>query len=123
MTKHNGLSVFQQLKAGLEDSIAYSKGELSLRTAELPSPPPSLTPADIRTLRHSLRMSQALFAATLNVSPKTVQSWEQGVRTPGDAALRMLQVVSVSPGVVRLFFAPYGRSAKAARAKTGGRRR
>lgn len=46
-------------------------------------------------------MSQAVFAATLNVSKKTVQSWEQGWRTPSDVALRMLQVIDRNPEVVR----------------------
>ena len=35
-------SVFEQIKEGLEDSIAYSEGKLSLATTELPTPP--LTP-------------------------------------------------------------------------------
>jgi putative transcriptional regulator len=46
-------------------------------------------------------MSQAVFAATLNVSKRTVQSWEQGRRVPSDVALRMLQVVDQNPEVAR----------------------
>jgi len=33
-------SVFGQIKAGLEDSIAYSRGKLSLVTTEPPPPAP-----------------------------------------------------------------------------------
>ena len=33
-------------------------------------------------------MSQSVFARVLNVSTKTVQSWEQGERKPSYAALR-----------------------------------
>jgi len=52
-------------------------------------------------LRKQYHMFQALFAGVINVSPRTVQSWEQGKRRPSDAALRMLQVVSEEPKVVR----------------------
>ena len=76
------MSVFEQIKAGLEDSIAYSRGELSLKTTPLPLPPPKAEAQQIAELRKRLRMSQSVFAATLNVSPKTVQSWEQGLRQP-----------------------------------------
>ena len=99
--KNEPMSVFDQIKAGLEDSVAFSRGELTLETTELPAPPPQQAPEDIAALRKSLRMSQAIFAATLNVSKKTVQSWEQGLRKPSDAALRMLQVIDIEPQVVR----------------------
>ena len=112
MTKHEKMSVFEQLKSGLEDSVAYSKGELSLKTAELPFPPPTVSANDVRVLRQSLHMSQAVFAATLNVSTKPIQSWEQGLREPSDAALRMIQIVRVNPGVVGQFFGRNGRSSR-----------
>ncbi len=121
MTKHKEMSVFDQLKAGLEDSIAYSKGELSLKTSVLPAPPPAATPGDVRALRQSLHMSQAVFAATLNVSKKTIQSWEQGLREPSDAALRMIQLVRLRPHVVSMFFAGNGASLGATITRSGRR--
>ena len=45
-------------------------------------------------------MSQAVFARLLNVSTKTVQSWEQGVRTPSHASRRLLQIYSQHPEAV-----------------------
>jgi DNA-binding XRE family transcriptional regulator len=42
-------------------------------------------------------MSQAVFARLLNVSTKTVQSWEQGDRKPSQAALRLIQVFRHNP--------------------------
>jgi len=98
--KHGPVSVFGQIKAGLEDSIAYSRGTLSLATTALPPPPPNLTGKQIADLRKRLKMSQAFFAAVLNVSAKAVQSWEQGVRRPSDAALRMLQVIDERPSIL-----------------------
>lgn len=103
--KYEKMSVFEHLRAGLEDSIAYSKGRLSLKTTTLPAPPPRVRAAQIVALRKKLRMSQAVFAAMLNVSTRTVQSWEQGVREPSDAALRMLQLVRAEPAIVETIFA------------------
>jgi putative transcriptional regulator len=99
--KSAGRNVFQEIKAGLEDSIAWSRGELSLVTAQPPPPPPPLTSRQVAALRKRLRMSQAYFAAMLNVSAKAVQSWEQGTRRPSDAALRVLQVMDRRPEVLR----------------------
>ena len=100
MSQHEKASLFDRLRQGLSDSVAYSKGELSLVTTELPAPPPRPDPAKIVSLRKQYRMSQAVFAAVVNVSVKTVQSWEQGLRRPSDAALRMLQVIRREPDVV-----------------------
>ena len=104
MSRHEKTSLFDRLRKGLEESIAYSKGELTLVTTELPSPPPRPAPTEIVSLRKRYHMSQAVFAAVVNVSVKTMQSWEQGVRTPSDAALRMLQIIGQEPNVIRRMF-------------------
>lgn len=92
--------LFERLKAGLEDGISFARGNLTLRTTRVPSAPPPFGPAEVLKLRTKLRMSQGLFARTLNVSTKTVQSWEQGERRPSRAALRLLQIVRNQPGIV-----------------------
>ena len=38
-----------------------------------------------------------IFAQVLDVSTKTVQSWEQGQRKPSQAALRLIQVFRQNP--------------------------
>ncbi|HOJ72960.1 MAG TPA: helix-turn-helix domain-containing protein [Phycisphaerae bacterium] len=118
------MSLADQLKAGLQDSIAFSRGELTLKTTELPAPPPSMSGRQVARLRHELKMSQAVFAAALNVSPKTVQSWEQGDREPSDVALRMLQVMKEHPGILDSIFRTPARAKKqVATRRTGGGRR
>lgn len=102
--KQMNVSLFDQLRTALGDSVAFSKGELSLRTTEAPAPPPAASAKDVRKLRRSLRMSQAVFAATLNVSARTIQSWEQGLRRPSDASLRMIQIFRASPGIIAMFY-------------------
>lgn len=95
-------NLFDEIVQGLQESIAYSKGKLSLRTTAIPAPPPELPPRRILALREQCRMSQAVFAATLNVSPRTVQAWEQGKRVPSHASARLLQLIETQPGIVRL---------------------
>lgn len=112
MKDSENATFYERLRKGLLDSIAYSRGELTLVTTELPAPPPRARPKDIFQLRRRLKMSQAVFAATLNVSTKTVQSWERGARRPSDAALRMIQVIGARPEVVRDIFARTDRSGR-----------
>jgi putative transcriptional regulator len=73
---------------------------LDLRTAELPARPKPLKPADIRELRNSLNASQALLARLLNVSSNAVESWEQGIREPRQATLKLLRIARKNPGVL-----------------------
>ena len=77
-----------------------AKGGLDLRKAELPARPKPLKPADIRALRTSLNASQALLARLLNVSSNAVESWEQGIREPRQATLKLLHIARKNPGVL-----------------------
>jgi len=116
------LSVFQQIMQGLEDGIAHSRGQLSLRTTTLPAPPPPASARRVAALRRKLGMSQSVFAATLNVSPKLVQSWEQGLRRPLRGDLRLIQILEKDPGIVRALFGYRSRTA-GSDGKTVNRRR
>lgn len=92
---------FEGMKQALEDMAAYERGEpINLRVTELPAPPKPLRPAEIRAIRVSLNASQALFARYLNVSANTVESWEQGVRRPQDATLKLLRIAKKRPQVL-----------------------
>ncbi len=92
--------LFERLKAGLEEGIQFAQGKRKLKTTVLPSPPPVLRAADIRRLREELELSQFAFARMLNVSIKTLQSWEQGTRRPSKGTLRLLQLFKERPKVV-----------------------
>lgn len=92
--------LFDRLKTGLEEGIAHAKGDLALKTVELPEEPPTIDAHTLAALRNAAQMSQALFAKVMNVSPKTIQSWEQGTRVPSMASRRLIQVFSQRPEVV-----------------------
>jgi putative transcriptional regulator len=87
--------LFKELKEGLEDAIAYEQGKLDLRSKdiEIPDPPAEYTAKKIKKIRDKNRYSQGIFAKILNVSIKTVQSWESGQRVPSHAALRLLEII------------------------------
>lgn len=50
-------------------------------------------PVQIKQIRESFQVSQAVFARLLNVSVSTVQKWEIGQKKPTGAALKLLQLV------------------------------
>jgi putative transcriptional regulator len=101
MARKARVQVFDDLRQSLADAGAYEKGKaMNLRTKEIPPPPRPLKPAEIRKIRLALNASQALFARFLNVSPNTVESWEQGVRHPDQAALKLLTIAKKHPEAV-----------------------
>jgi len=52
-----------------------------------------LRPTQIKRIRESSRVSQAVFAALLNTSVSTVQKWEIGQKRPTGTALKLLHLV------------------------------
>src|SRR3984957_17692488 len=97
--------MFDLLKEGLEEAIAYERGlsknvrvkKVRIDTAEIPQHPKEYQAEDIKHLRDKLNCSQNLFAAYLNVSLNTIQAWEQGLRRPNHAALRLLEIIDKGP--------------------------
>ena len=87
--------LYEILKSGLEESIDWSQGtqELRLTKVAIPDPPPPYDSSRVLAIRQKLKLSQSGFAKLLNLSLKTVQSWEQGTRVPSHAAARLLQFV------------------------------
>lgn len=52
-----------------------------------------LKPEEIKQIRESSRVSQAVFARLLNTSTSTVQKWEIGQKRPTGTALKLLHLV------------------------------
>ena len=90
--------LFGELRTALQDALQYERGrKLDLRVTTIPKPAKSLPPHRIRKIRASLHASQTQFARLLNVSTNTVESWEQGVRRPRQAALKLLMIADRNP--------------------------
>jgi putative transcriptional regulator len=90
-------NIFDGLKKGMQEIIAYKKGKITLKTTvyEIPEPPKEYGPKKIKGIRTKWNYSQGIFAKVLNVSLKTVQAWESGDRNPNHAALRLLEIVDL----------------------------
>ena len=56
---------------------------------------------DVVTARLKSGLSQAQFAAALQISARTLQQWEQGRRQPSGAAETLLKIVALHPEVLR----------------------
>lgn len=101
--EHMSDETFGSIMESLGQALEHARGERhDLRTTrlELPPAPKPLSADEIAEIRHRLNYSQAVFARVLNVSIKTVQGWEQGVREPSDAALKLLSIAAKHPEVL-----------------------
>jgi putative transcriptional regulator len=95
------VNIFNELKEALENVRDFRLGKRSdLRVTELPPPPKPMRPEEIRNIRHALEASQTVFAHYLNVSPNAVRSWEQGVRRPRNATLKLLAIAKKQPRIL-----------------------
>ena len=94
-TKRKPRAFAEKLKQGLEEILQFEEGKKTLKThiVDLPEPPIEYTSREIRKIREKGRYSQSIFALILNVSVRTVQSWEIGARNPTHSALRLLEII------------------------------
>jgi putative transcriptional regulator len=108
---------FQLLLEGVKAAVEHYHGlRHDLRTTILPKVPDPMDAAAIRALRERIGASQAVFAMALNVSPRTVQAWESGARSPDGGNLKLLRVGEAHPEAVfgRLYQPPVQAEAKPA---------
>lgn len=92
---------FESIKAGLTSAIEHAEGKRrDLRTTTLPRPPKYISAKEIANFRAQLNVSQAVFASYLNISPKTVQSWEQRHGQPSGASLKLLSIARKNPKIL-----------------------
>lgn len=115
------------LIAGLTDAVAVHEGrakaahvtrrKLTTRSVEV-APPPKYRARKIWEVRRTLGVSQPVFACMLNVSPKTVRSWESGERKPEGATLRLLELAEKQPAALARAVRPRERKAERRPART-----
>lgn len=88
-------SLFDDLKQGLEEAIAYEKGSGKARVKTyMIMPIKEYTNKEIREIRMKAGMTQSVFAAYMGVSKKTVEAWECGRTHPTGPVFRLLDVLA-----------------------------
>ncbi len=93
--------IFDDLIESMDEGLKIIKGEIKGKTivrsiAELDN----YNNVTIKQIRKNSNMTQVVFAKSLGVSPKTVESWEKGTNKPSGVAKRLLSILQKEP---RLF--------------------
>lgn len=90
---------FKRLQKSMDQIHDYVKGDdTKVKITAVKIEEPSLMSAkQIAKLREGMRLSQPVFAKLLNVSPRTVQAWEQGKPPVNGSALRLLDMIKKDP--------------------------
>ena len=92
------MTLFEEIKLGLNQAIEYEKGNLEANTKLLSiAPVECFSAADIKSIRSNTGMTQFAFAEYLGVSKKAVEAWESGRNHPGGAACRLLALTKNDP--------------------------
>ena len=93
---------YNEIMTSIDESIEAAK-EGKLKDRILVAPVKQYPAVEIRNIRTSLNMTQAVFAGVLGVSKKTVEAWESGRNTPMGPASRMLDILCEDHAVARKF--------------------
>lgn len=95
MSKRN---LYEELRSALSDAKQHDEGKLTLKTHQVEQPVElSITPNEIKNIRHQLNMSRQVFARYLHTSSRTLENWEQGRSKPNEQAITLLHLVKNYP--------------------------
>ena len=93
-SEHDSIfSVVHETAKGLRDARIMNEITMREFDALCLFPVKTYQPREIKEIRLRHRVSQAVFAAYLNVSKTSVASWEAGGKKPGPAAAKLLNLV------------------------------
>src|SRR5215204_3442476 len=86
-------------QAVLESLRGWQQGEpLTVRQVSSIPHPRARRPNDVKRLRTTtLKVSQAVFARLLGVSPKLVEAWESGRNAPAGPVRRLFELIERDP--------------------------
>lgn len=89
-------AVFDEIKAGLDDAIAYQASDKMPRRK---------VTVDVKQVREATRMTQESFARTYRLPVGTVRDWEQGRRKPDSGSMTLLRMIGAAPDDVEAILA------------------
>ena len=85
-----------ELISNLKEGVRFAKSAKAKSTVYA-----VLSASDIKAIRASVKMSQATFARTFQLSLETLKGWEQGKRKPDAAAANYLRMIKADPQYVQ----------------------
>jgi putative transcriptional regulator len=88
--------LFKELNANLKEAVKVTKGTSAPKSVYV-----VLSPTEIKAVRASVKMSQAVFARSFQLSLDTIKGWEQGKRKPDVAAANYLRMIKADPEYVQ----------------------
>ena len=98
------MSLFEDLKSGLEEAIEYESGSGKTRKKSFQFDSViKYSKEEIKSIRSDAGMSQASLAAYMGVCKKTVEAWECGRIKPSGPACRLMYILSTYDSSGRLF--------------------
>ncbi|CAF24753.1 helix-turn-helix domain-containing protein [Candidatus Protochlamydia amoebophila] len=85
---------FNEIKEVLGEAFTYAQGKITLKSEiiEISDSLADYKAQNIKRIRKKCHYFQGIFAKILNVSPRTIQSWESGRRVPSHTALRLVEI-------------------------------
>lgn len=89
---------FSGIMSGLEEALAYEKGNAKAATIVRKRSLPNINVADTRK---SLNLTQKSFAKILGVSTRTVEAWESGRTTPSPTAKKLMYLLHLDPSLMQ----------------------
>lgn len=84
------------MKIGIKTSLT----EKELNELGIEIPQVVLSPTQIKAVRAQHKLSQAVFAKVLNVSPSAIRQWEQGTRKPSGSTQVLLELLIREPRIL-----------------------
>lgn len=92
--------LFSELTEGFEALAKEREGKITLKTHQVKRKEKvTLSSRKVIAIRRRLRMSQAVFAATLGIEKRTLERWEQGQGVQGASAI-LLRLVEEYPDTI-----------------------
>lgn len=89
-------NIFENIKAGLEDAVAFTKGDKGrARVMHV------IEDVDVRAVRKKTGMTQIQFSETFYIPLPTLKNWERGTRKPEGPTRAYLTAIGNSPKEVQ----------------------
>lgn len=93
-----GVDFFAGIMDGLEEALAYEKGQAAAATFARKR---SLPDVNIVEFREFLGMTQKTFASILGVSCRTVEAWESGRSNPTPTAKKLIYLIKEDTSLIQ----------------------